>query len=120
MDSNSTSTDTAPLFAGEAWFDPIEAGRRDRVRGFIEEMIEQELAAALGRERYARGADNEGFRNGTRERQLTGSFGAVNIQVPRARLTTDDGGTREWRSAVLPRYARMTRKRLASLAVILV
>ena len=44
------------LFAGEAWFDPIEAGLRDRVRGFIEEMVEQELAAALGRERYERDA----------------------------------------------------------------
>ena len=110
MDRNSTSTDTAPLFAGEAWFDPIEAGLRDRVRGFIEEMIEQELAAVLGRERYERDGGNKGYRNGTRERQLTGSFGAVNIHVPRARLAADDGGTREWRSTVLPRYARMTRQ----------
>ena len=37
------------LFAGEAWFDPIEAGLRDRIRGFIEELVEQELQAALGR-----------------------------------------------------------------------
>ena len=95
---------------GEAWFDPIEAGLRNRVRGFIEEMVEQELAAALGRERYARGAGGKGYRNGTRERQLTGSFGAVAISVPRARLTAEDGDTREWRSAVLPRYARMTRQ----------
>jgi transposase-like protein len=98
------------LFAGEAWFDPIEAGLRERVRGFIEDMVEQELAAALGRERYARSAGSKGSRNGTRERQLTGSFGAVAIRVPWARLTADDGGTREWRSAVVPRYARMTRQ----------
>ena len=32
MDENSTtSADAAPLFAGEAWFDPIEAGLRERV-----------------------------------------------------------------------------------------
>jgi len=37
------------LFAGEAWFDPIEAGLRDRIRGLIEELVEQELEAALGR-----------------------------------------------------------------------
>jgi transposase-like protein len=73
-------------------------------------MVEQELAAALGRERYARSAGSKGSRNGTRERQLTGSFGAVAIRVPWARLTADDGGTREWRSAVVPRYARMTRQ----------
>jgi putative transposase len=110
MDSNSTTPDATELFAGEAWFDPIEAGLRDRVRGFIEEIVEQELASALGRERYARGAGSKGYRNGTRERRLTGSFGAVEIRVPRARLAAEDGGTREWRSAALPRYARMTRQ----------
>jgi transposase-like protein len=110
MDRNSTTSDGPELFAGEAWFDPIETGLRDRVRGFIEEMVEEELASALGRERYARGAGGKGYRNGTRERQLTGSFGAVGIRVPRARLAAEDGGTREWRSAALPRYARMTRQ----------
>ena len=30
------------LFAGDAWFDPIEAELRERVRQFLEEMIEQE------------------------------------------------------------------------------
>jgi putative transposase len=110
MDRNSTTPDATELFAGEAWFDPIEAGLRDRVRGFIEEMVEQELASALGRERYARGACSKGYRNGTRERQLTGSFGAVAISVPRARLATEGGTTQEWRSAALPRYARMTRQ----------
>jgi hypothetical protein len=36
------------------WFDPIEAGLRDRVREFIQTMIETELEAALCRPRYAR------------------------------------------------------------------
>jgi len=40
------------LFTGEAWFDPIEAGLRGRIRGLIEELVEQELEAALGRGRY--------------------------------------------------------------------
>jgi len=50
MEQNSTKTDAdgTALFAGTAWFDPIEAGIRDRVRGFIQEPLEQELAAALG------------------------------------------------------------------------
>ena len=107
MDNDST-TATA-LFAGAAWFDPIEAGLRGRIRGFIEELVEQELTEALGRQRHERGGV-AGHRHGRRERRLTGSFGPVEIAVPRARLRAGDGTTREWRSAVLPRYARMTRQ----------
>lgn len=39
---------------------------------------------------------------------MLGSFGPVAVRVPRARLAQADGGTREWRGAALPRYARMT------------
>ena len=38
----------------DEWFDPIEAGLRDRVRDFIQTMIESELEAVLSRPRYAR------------------------------------------------------------------
>jgi putative transposase len=116
MDENSirTPAETA-LFAGEAWFDPIEAGLRGRIRGLIEEMIEQELGAALGRGRYERGGA-AGHRHGHRKRQLTGSFGPVEIAVPRARLRSADGAEQEWRSAVLPRYARRTRQVAALIA----
>ena len=80
MEQNSTTkaADGTALFAGEAWFDPIEAGIRDRGRGFIEELLEQELTAALGRARHER-AEGEpaGYRNGARKRQLLGSFGPV-------------------------------------------
>jgi putative transposase len=103
------------LFAGKTWFDPIEAGLRDRIRGLIEELVEQELEAALGRGRYERGGAG-GHRHGHRARRLTGSFGPVKIAVPRARLRAEDGGTREWRSAVLPRYARRTRQAEALIA----
>ena len=114
MEENSTTTnmDGTTLFAGDAWFDPIEAGIRDRVRGFIEELLEQEVTAALGgRLKHERAVEHhQGYRNGTRERQLTGSFGAVPLSVPRARLANTDGGTQEWRSEALPRYARRTRQ----------
>ena len=36
------------------WFDPIEAGLRERVRELIEEMIRGELDAVLSRPRYGR------------------------------------------------------------------
>ncbi|HEV2608174.1 MAG TPA: IS256 family transposase [Xanthomonadaceae bacterium] len=109
MKQNSMTTEAAPLFAGEAWFDPIEAELRERIRQLLETMIDQEATVALGRGRYERGAA-AGYRNGTRKRHLLGSFGPVEIAVPRARLSAGDGTTHEWQSAVLPRYARMTRQ----------
>jgi putative transposase len=110
MDEDSTKEPAeAALFAGEAWFDPIEMALRERIRGFIEELLEQELTAALGRRRHGRGP-SPGHRHGRRERRLTGSFGPVEISVPRARLRAEEGATREWRSATLPRYARRTRR----------
>ena len=111
MGDDSTTTQAATLFTGEAWFDPIEAGIRERIRGFIEALFEEELTAALGRGRCERAVGApRGYRNGTRERQLLGSFGPVQVGVPRARMADAEGGTREWRSSALPRYARMTRQ----------
>ena len=129
---STTPVDDATLFLGEAWSDPIEAGIRDRIRGFIEELIEEELAAALGRGRYERRhrrgdgeagsadgppaaetgdvAPRDGHRHGHRQRRIIGSFGTVEIAVPRARIGTADGGTAEWKSRTLPRYARMTKQ----------
>src|SRR4051812_43327082 len=111
QDSTTTQGDGMGPFSGEAWFDPIEAGIRERVRGFIEELLEQELTQALGRARHERTTTQaKGYRNGARERQLLGSFGPVRISVPRARMAAERGGTQEWRSTALPRYARMTRQ----------
>jgi putative transposase len=125
MDINSTTPSSdAMLFAGEAWFDPIEAGLRGRIRSFIEDLIEQELGVALGRGRYERpsagsaetaemvdsAAVGAGHRHGHRSRRIMGSFGAVEITVPRARMVTSEGATTEWRSEALPRYARRTRQ----------
>jgi hypothetical protein len=36
-------------FLGEDWFDALETGVRRQIRSFIEEMLEAELEAALGR-----------------------------------------------------------------------
>ena len=55
MEKNSRDASAAsPLFLGEGWFDPIEMGIRERIRGFIEELAEEELNDALGRTRYQR------------------------------------------------------------------
>src|SRR3954453_17635454 len=111
MEDDSTTAQAATLFTGDAWFDPIEAGIRERIRGFIEALFEEELTTALGRGRCERSVGApRGYRNGTRERQLLGSFGPVQVSVPRARMAEAEGGTREWHSSALPRYARMTRQ----------
>src|SRR5690349_23091882 len=109
------------LFLGEDWFDPLAAGVRTRIRAFIEALLEAELEAALSRKRYERRAMPEtgsggeaqspvlGHRHGRRERTLMGTFGAVTVCVPRARLATPEGKTTEWRNASLPAYQRLTR-----------
>src|SRR5437667_7198718 len=74
------------------WFDPIEAGLRDRAREFLQAMLEGELDLVLARSHYARRAkpssgDAEGVvgatghRHGHRSRSLLGSFGQVEIEV---------------------------------------
>ncbi len=89
--------------------DSIEAGVRGRIRTWIEELVETELTAALGAELSERpGTSRLGYRHGHRERTLSTSLGPSTFQLPRARVQTADGGTREWQSAVVPRYQRRT------------
>src|SRR6202789_3887531 len=55
MATNSTmptpSSTEGEQFLCDDWFDPLENGVRTRIRGFIEELLEAELDAALGRAR---------------------------------------------------------------------
>ena len=89
--------------------DSIEAGVRGRIRTWIEELVEAELTAALGADLSERpGAGRQGYRHGHRERTLSTSLGPSTFQLPRARVQTAGGGTREWQSAVVPRYQRRT------------
>ena len=97
------------------WFDPIEACVRERAREFIGAMIEGELAETLLRPRYGRlpkaaasAPAAAGHRHGHRSRSLIGTFGKIEIEVPRARLNGPDGKTTEWNSQVLRAYQRRT------------
>jgi putative transposase len=116
------STTETMAFEGVDWFDPLEEGVRGKVRSFIEAILEEELETSLLRKRYERRSDGEtpavavGHRHGHRERTLTGTFGAVAIRVPRARLEAPEGGTREWKSSVIPAYQRRTRQAEALIA----
>src|SRR5438034_1756 len=106
------------VYLFDDWFDPIETCVRDRVREFIQAMIEGELDATLLRPRCGRLAKHAaadkvvpsavGHRHGRRSRSLTGTFGRVEIEVPRARLEGANGKTTEWQSKVLRAYQRRT------------
>ena len=117
-DSSQPVAETA-VYLFDDWFDPIEAEVRDRVRGFIQAMIDGELDETLMRPRYGRrsalsSGKNDGLagvaghRHGHRSRSLTGTFGRTEIAVPRARLLGADGKTTEWKSKVLRTYQRRT------------
>lgn len=83
---------------------------RRKVREAIEATLEEELAAALGSEWYERRDGRRGYRNGSQARTVTTELGPRELRIPRGRIARDDGGTTEFRSEVLPRYARRTRQ----------
>ena len=132
---SNTST-TSPALQPEAettvhlldnWFDAIEVGLRERVREFIQAMIESELDTALARPRYGRRPTGDvqngdgpkgisGHRHGHRSRSLMGTFGQVEIAVPRARLVSAAGKTTEWKSAALRAYQRRTQQAASLIA----
>jgi putative transposase len=121
MMNNTTKPDSLQPSAEKAvdlfdnWLDPIETEVRARAREFIEELIRGELDAVLARPRYGRSqmagkeesAGVAGHGHGSRTRSLTGTFGPVEIAVPRARLITP-GQTAEWKSQALRAYQRRT------------
>lgn len=100
--------DEATSYLFDNWFDPIEAGLRERVRGFIETMLETELDAVLARPRYGRqpaARSDEttgvaGHRHGSRTRTLTRTFGITEVTVPRA--PSMPAKTRRWNGRARP------------------
>lgn len=94
---------------GIDWSADLREGMRDAARAFVEDLLEEALADAIGAARYERGGARAGYRNGSMRRRLTTSSGTLDLTVPRGRLRSKDGGTREWRSGLVERYARRTR-----------
>jgi transposase-like protein len=65
--------------------------------------VHEELRAALGTNPCERTAGRRGYRNGIRERTLTGPTGQIALALPRATLFRGAAG-KEWTSAIVPRY----------------
>jgi putative transposase len=76
------------------------------VRAAIETAVHEELRAALGTSPYERRDVRRGYRNGVRERTLTGPTGPVALTLPRATLFSGAGDVKEWTSRIVPRYQR--------------
>ena len=83
---------------------------RDRLLEVVEVVLAEELSQALGSESYERTAGRRGYRNGVEVRRLTTAAGTRELRVPRGRVEQQDGSTGEFRSEILPRYARRTRE----------
>ena len=73
---------------------------RGAIRMSLEMLLEEEVKALVGVERYGRDSSRRGYRNGTYLRGLLTSMGHIEIQVPRVR----EGSTAE----VIGTYRRRT------------
>jgi transposase-like protein len=110
------STAERPTTLLDDWIDPLEQALREGVHSYLRELLELEVTAALGRLRYGRQAGAKGHRNGHRTRELQGTLGRMTVEVPRARVANAAGELTEFKSALLPRYRRLTTAALALIA----
>ena len=104
MQESSTKPDVILQFRQD-----VERQLRHQIRQAVEMALNEELAAALASGRHERSEARRGYRHGTIERRLTTGDGLRVMDVPRGRLVSEDGTTSEFRSTLLPRYARRTR-----------
>jgi transposase-like protein len=101
---------TAELLAPPRDFHDLETLVRGRIREIIDEILGEELEAALGAGRHERTPERRGYRHASRPpRRLLTSFGPVEVELPRGRIKTGTG-TREFESQVVRRYERRTRR----------
>ena len=110
------NTAVGPVAMLDDWIDPLEQALRDGVQNYLRDLLELEVTHALGRLRYGRQGGANGHRNGHRSRELVSTMGRMTVAVPRARVVDGDGTQREFKSALLPRYRRLTTAALALIA----
>jgi hypothetical protein len=80
----------------------VENQLRARVLEAIQVTLEEELEAALGCKRYERSCSRSGYRNGRETRRITTEMGSMELDIPRGRISVEDGSTKEFQSRLLP------------------
>ena len=93
----------------ENFYEGLEGFALEKIRGHLQDLLEQEISEWLGREKSERKVnplEQPGYRNGYgKPRRFTMSLGTVQIQRPRVR----DLGER-FKSKVLPMFKRQTKQ----------
>ena len=80
---------------------------REGARRMLAAALEDEVAAFLGRARYAREQPFRGYRNGyLPTREVTVGVGAVEVRVPRVAQVPAEVAPDGFHSQIVPRYAR--------------
>jgi len=99
---------TAASTSSSIVWENLEAWARERLQGFIQQLLEEEVTEFLGRPKSARRAavdPQPGYRNGYgKPRRLTLGCGTITVRRPRVR-----GLDARFESRVLPLFARRTR-----------
>jgi len=108
---NIISSEPSVPFSGNDRFGPLEQAVRFHVSGVHRrDRGRRAGAGAGGRERYQRAGEVKGYRNCHRDHHLILTFGLVTVSLPRARLIEAEGREREWRSASVEAYKRLTKR----------
>ena len=91
--------------------DTLEEMVREGARRMLAAALEEEVSGFLGRERYERGEEFRGYRNGYHSsRELTVGVSAVEVKVPRVSDLPAEVSSDGFESKIVGRYERTSRQ----------
>ena len=91
--------------------DTLEEMVREGARRMLAAALEEEVSGFLGRERYERGGEFRGYRNGYHpSRELTVGVSAVEVNVPRVSDVPAEVSPNGFESKIVKRYERTSRQ----------
>jgi putative transposase len=85
--------------------DTLSEHLRGKIAELIAGLVDAQIGDVVGADRYAH-ETRGGYRHGHRTRAITTGFGRADVLLPRARVFTSDGRTREFRSELIRSYRR--------------
>ena len=91
--------------------DTLEGVVREGARRMLAAVLEEEVSTFLGRDRYERGEEFRGYRNGYHpSRELTVGVAAVDVKVPRVSDVPAEVSLGGFESKIVRRYERTSRQ----------